>query len=96
MENEKNDYKNDLSGNIVKPLRDKKGNIITNVQIVKGTYKFLKKLKESKNPKDNILFSKLVKNHNEVYDWCEQIANCSDDKTAQSLIEETLTTPCES
>lgn len=86
---------------IIRPLRDKKTKkIVTNVEVVKRTYKQIDNLyngvgceTDEEKEKSRLTAIKLCggsANFIEVYAWLKQIAEAPTHKRAQELIEETL------
>lgn len=88
----------------IQPIRNARGVVKTNVEIVREAYEVLKELRDGTpgmSSKEKELaeeqFLKICNNDSDlaerVMNWCEQIVNSPDDESAQRMIEKTLKTP---
>lgn len=76
---------------VITPLLNKKtGKPLTNAQIIRNTDKVLTMLKESKDPKDQILFSNMINNDQHIYNYIHEVASIEDDAALQQRLNETL------
>ena len=76
---------------IIAPLRDKKtGQILTNVQIIRNMDKVLTTLKNSPEQDDQVAYSKMINNDEDIYNYIHEIASIENDLVAQNRLNETL------
>ena len=86
--------------NIIEPLKNKNGDIKTNVEVCKEVYKILKAMRDGKpgwtekyKEKQQDKFYEIChdsRTAEDIMDWLEQINNESDYDKAQKLIQRTL------